>query len=57
MLAHERLGVSVLGIEMIDDRGVFWLIPVTHPGVIVGDLITVDLQNLWLFFGDRWLHI
>ena len=57
MLAHKGLGVFVLSREVIDDRRILFLVAVTHPRIVIRDLVTMDLQYLWLFLCDRWFHI
>jgi hypothetical protein len=54
--SHVRFGVRILGFEILDDLGVLRRVPVTHPGVIVGDLIAMDLEDLGFLFGHRRLY-
>ena len=56
VLAHKRLGIGILSRQILDYRRVLLLIPITHPRVVVGYLITVNLQNLRLFLSNWCFH-
>ena len=56
MLAHKRFGICVLVLEIFYYRRIFLLIPIAQPGVVVHYFVAVDLQDLRLFFCNRWFH-
>ena len=57
VLAHKALGVLILSVQIVYDRRIFILIAITHPRIVIRDLITMNLQNLWNFLCNRWFHI
>ena len=57
MLPHKGLGVFVFRGQIIDNGRILDLVTIAEPGVVVGDLVTMDLQDLRDFFCDGWFHI
>ena len=56
MPAHKGLGIGLVVLEVLDYLRVFFVRAVAQPRVVVGDLITVDLQNLGHFFCNGCFH-
>src|SRR5687768_1821260 len=46
VFAHMRLGERVLGFQILDYLRILFVAAVAQPGIVVDDLVTMDLQDL-----------